>query len=172
VDWGIKLHFSSLKTRVLLWFGTVAFVVLSLFAFSFNYFLNKSIDDNIKSKLQIVAHKYDEHIQTQNVGVALISDGKIQKQNSAFSLKNYQDYLYQKQNFFIIPHNKDDDYIDALYIAQQGKNKILVYRKNIDNKIENFQDTLLWLIPILLFVFIFLASKMIDKIVLFYRLIS
>ena len=74
--------------------------------------------------------------------------------------------MHQKQNFFIIPHKKDDDYIDALYIAQQGKNKILVYRKNIDNKIENFQDTLLWLIPILLLVFIFLASKLIDKILL------
>ncbi len=166
MDLGIKLQFSSLKTRVLLWFGTVAFVVLSLFALSFNYFLNKSINSNIKSKLQIIAERYNENIQVQNIGIALINDGKIQKKNSVFNLKNYKHYLHQKQNFFIIPHKKDDDYIDALYIAQQGKNKILVYRKNIDNKIENFQDTLLWLIPILLLVFIFLASKLIDKILL------
>ncbi len=166
MDWDIKLQFSSLKTRVLLWFGTVAFVVLSLFSLSFNYFLNNSINNNIKSKLQFIAHKYEDHIQTRNVGIALISNGKIQKQNNVFNLKNYKYYLHQKQNFFIITHEEDDDFIDALYIAQQGKNKILVYRKNIDNKIENFQDTLLWLIPILLFVFIVLASKMIDKILL------
>jgi len=45
-----------------------------------------------------------------------------------------------------------------------GKKRIMVFQKNIDNKIENFQDILLWLIPILLLVFIFLASKMLDKI--------
>ncbi len=166
MDWGIKLQFSSLKTRVLLWFGTVAFVVLSLFALSFNYFLNNSINNNIKSKLQLIADRYNDHIKTQNIGIALISDDKVQKKNSIFDLKNYKHYLHQKQNFFIITHKEDDDYIDALYIAQQGKNKILVYRKNIDNKIENFQDILLWLIPILLLVFIFLASKMVDKILL------
>ena len=160
------MQFNSLKTRVLVWFGTVTFVVLSLFALSFNYFLNNSINNNIKSKLQLIADRYNDHIKTQNIGIALISDDKVQKKNSIFDLKNYKHYLHQKQNFFIITHKEDDDYIDALYIAQQGKNKILVYRKNIDNKIENFQDTLLWLIPILLFVFIVLASKMIDKILL------
>ena len=166
MDWGIKLQFSSLKNRILLWFGTVAFIVLSLFALSFNYFLNNSINNNIKSKLQITADRYSDHKKTQSVGVALISDGEVKKKNSAFDLKDYKHYLHQKGNFFIIPHNRDDDYIDALYITQQGKNKILVYRKNIDNQIEDFQDTLLWLIPILLFVFIFLASKLMDKILL------
>jgi len=166
VDWGIKLQFSSLKTRVLVWFGTVALIVLSLFASSFNYFLNNSINNNIKSRLQFIAKRHNEHIQAQSIGVALINDGKIQKRNSAFDLKNYQYYLHQKGNFFIISHQEDDDYIDALYIAQQGTKQVLIYKKNIDNKIEDFQDILLYLIPILLFVFIFLASKMVDKILL------
>ena len=105
-------------------------------------------------------------MQSQKVGIALIQEGKIQKKNSAFDLKNYQHYLDQNRNFFIIPHKGDDDYIDALYIEQKAKNKILIYKKDIDNKIENFQDPLLWLIPILLLAFIALASKMIDKILL------
>ncbi len=158
------MQFNSLKSRVLVWFGTIAFLVLSLFALSFNYFLNNSINNNIKSQLQITADRYNDHKKIQSVGVALLSDSKVQKKNSTFDLKNYEHYLHQKENFFIIRHKEDDDYIDALYIAQQGTNQILVYKKNIDNKIENFQDTLLWLIPILLFVFIFLASKMLDKI--------
>jgi len=158
------LQFKSLKVRILLWFGSLAFVVLSLFAFSFNYFLNQSIESNIKSKLQLLAHKKDKKIP--NVEVLTLHNSTIEDSTAAFSLKNYKKYLNQKENFFIITHPGDDDYIDALYIKKQGGRTIMILRKNIDNKIENFQDILLYLIPILLFIFIFLASKMLDKILL------
>jgi len=164
VVWGIKLRFNSLKARVLVWFGTIAFIVLALFALSFSYFLNKSIDKNIKSKLEFIAHKYEDHISTQNIGIAVVKNGTIKIKNSYFSLQNFKHYLYKEDNFFIIKHTHDDDYIDALYIEKVGTKKIMVFQKDIDNKIENFQDTLLWIIPILLLVFIFLASKMLDKI--------
>lgn len=162
--WGIKLKFSSLKSRVLVWFGTIAFVVLALFALSFNYFLNKSIDNNIKSKLEFIAHKYEDHIATQNIGIAVVENGEIKIKNSDFTLQNVKHYLHQEKNFFILEHTQDDDYIDALYIEKVGTKRIMVFEKNIDNKIENFQDVLFFLIPILLLVFIFLASKMLDKI--------
>ncbi|ADN09725.1 sensor histidine kinase [Sulfurimonas autotrophica] len=158
------MQFKSLKIRILLWFGSLAFVVLSLFAFSFNYFLNQSIDNNIKSKLQLLAHKRDKKIP--NVEVLTLHNGTIEDSTALFSLKNYKKYLNQKENFFIITHTGDDDYIDALYIDEQGVKTTLILRKNIDNRIENFQDVLLFLIPILLLAFIFLASKMIDKILL------
>ena len=161
---GTKLKFSSLKARVLVWFGTIAFIVLALFALSFNYFLGKSIDNNIKSRLEFIAHKYKDHIATQNIGIAVVKDDKIKIKNSDFSLQNFQHYLHQEENFFILEHTQDDDYIDALYIEIVGTRKIMVFQKDIDNKIENFQDILLFLIPILLLIFIFLASKMLDKI--------
>jgi len=160
------LQFKSLKTRVLLWFGMVSFLVLTLFVFSFNYFLNNSINNNLKNRLQFIAHKYNDHIEEKNIGVAIIKSGKIVRKNSAFTLKKYKKYLKQKKNFFIIRSKNSDDYIDALYLEKQANKTIMIVKKNIDNKIEDFQDTFLWLIPILLFVFIFLASKMIDKIVL------
>jgi len=139
-------------------------VVLFLFAFSFNYFLNQSIDSNIKSKLQLLAHKRDKKVP--NVEVLTLHNGTIEDSTADFSLKNYKKYLNQKENFFIMTHTSDDDYIDALYIDKQGAKTTLILRKNIDNKIENFQDVLLYLIPLLLLAFIFLASKMIDKILL------
>ncbi|SFV67970.1 Phosphate regulon sensor protein PhoR (SphS) [hydrothermal vent metagenome] len=160
------MQFKSLKTRVLLWFGMVSFLVLTLFVFSFNYFLNNSINNNLKNRLQFIAHKYNDHIEEKNIGVAIIKSGKIVRKNSAFTLKKYKKYLKQKKNFFIIHYKNNDDYIDALYLEKQANKTIMIVKKNIDNKIEDFQDTFLWLIPILLFVFIFLASKMIDKIVL------
>jgi len=164
VVWGIKLKFNSLKSRVLVWFGTVAFVVLALFALSFNYFLNKSIDNNIKSRLEFIAHKYEDHIATQNIGIAVVQNGEIKIKNSDFTLQNFQNYIDKEENFFILEHSHDDDSIDALYIEKVGTKRIMVFQKDIDNKIENFQDTILWIIPILLLIFIFLASKMLDKI--------
>ncbi len=160
------MKFNSLKSRVLVWFGTVAFVVLALFSLSFNYFLNKSIDNNIKSRLEFIAHKYKDNITTQNIGIAVVKDDKLKIKNSDFSLQNFKHYLHQKENFFILEHSQDDDddYIDALYVEKIGTKRIMVLQKNIDNKIENFQDILLWIIPILLLVFIFLASKILDKI--------
>jgi hypothetical protein len=166
VGWDIKLKFKSLKTRVLIWFSTIAFIVLSLFSFAFNYFLNQSINNNIKSRLELASRKYKEHIKMQNIGVAILENGHIKQKNSLFTLKNYKKYLHQKENFFIITHSEDDDYIDALYILHDGNKTIMIFKKNIDNKIEDFQDTLLWIIPILLFVFIFLTSKTIDKILI------
>jgi len=158
------LKFNSLKIRVLIWFGAVAFIVLTIFALSFNYFLNKSIDDNIKSKLQLIAHKYEDHITTQNIGIAVVIDGRIKIKNSDFSLQNFKHYLRQEKNFFILEHIQDDEYIDALYIEKIGTKQIMVFQKDIDNKIENFQDILFFLVPILLLIFIFLASNMLDKI--------
>jgi len=163
VAWGIKLKFNSLKSRVLIWFGAIAFVVLSLFALSFSYFLDKSIDNNIKSRLEFIAHKYKDHIATQNIGIAVLKDGKITIKNSDFTLQNFEYYLHQEENFFILEHTQDDEYIDALYVEKIGTKKIIVFQKDIDNKIESFQDVLFFLIPILLLIFIFLASKMLDK---------
>ncbi len=157
------MKFNALKTRVLVWFGAVAFVVLGIFGLSFNYFLNKSIDNNIKVKLQLIAHQYNDYKNTPDIGIAIIREGKLREKNSNFTLKNYKRYLHKQQNFFII-EREIDDFIDALYVEQSPSQSIMIYKKNIDNKIEDFQDTLLFLIPLLLIIFIFLASKMLDKI--------
>ena len=149
---------------MLIWFGSIAFVILTLFALFFNYFLNSSIDNNIKLKLQLVANAYTQYMQMQDIGIAIVKNGKIERKNSAFDLSDYARYLNKEQKFFIITHQNDDDYIDAVYIDRKGAKQIIVYKKNIDNKIENFQDTLLWIIPILLMVLIILASKTIDKV--------
>ncbi len=162
--WGIKLKFNSLKARVLVWFGTISFIVLALFALSFSYFLDKSINNNIKSRLEFIAHKYKDHIATQNIGIAVVKDGEIKIKNNDFTLQDFKNYLHQEESFFILEHTQDDDYIDALYVEKVGTKRIMVFQKDIDNKIENFQDILLFLIPILLLIFIFLASKMLDKI--------
>jgi signal transduction histidine kinase len=160
------LKYNSLKKRVLLWFGTLSAVVLIVFGLAFNYFLNENINNSIKAKLQVLSHQVLTNKISESIGFAILKDDMIVKKNKSFTLKNYQSYLYQDKHFFIINHQADDDYIDALYITKNNDNLILLYKTNIDNKIENFQDVLLWLVPMLLILIILLASRMIDKIII------
>lgn len=165
-DWDIKLKQHSLKRRILLWFGSGSAIILILFSLAFNYFLNESINSSIEDKLQLLSHQVIAQNISENVGYAIIKENTIIKKNKKFTLKNYKSYLHQNNSFFIMEHERDDDYINALYITKYNDKLLLVYKTNIDNKIENFQDVLLWLVPILLLVLVILASRMIDKILL------
>jgi len=162
------LKYSNLKKRVLFWFGSASFIILFFFSIAFNYFLNKSINANIKTRLQDrVSFLHNKDIANiSEYGVAIIKNNHIVQKNNYFSLKNIRFYSQSKKSFFIIEHPGDDDYIDALYVQRLKDYSIAIYEKNIDNKIENFQDTLLWLVPILLVFIMFLAIKLVDKILL------
>ncbi len=140
-----------------MWFGSSSTIVLLFFSLSFNYFLDESINSSIKAKMQK---------GLQNIEFAVVKENKIIEQSKNFTLNNFKDYLNQESDFFIIKHKHDDDYIDALYITQEKESLLLLYKTNIDNKIEEFQDVLLLLVPILLLLLIMLASRMIDKILL------
>lgn len=106
------------------------------------------------------------HKMAQDIEFAIVKENKIIKHSDNFTLENFEDYLNRDNDFFIIEHTDDDDYIDALYITKEKDTFFLLYKTNIDNKIEEFQDVLLLLVPILLLVLILLASKMIDKILM------
>jgi len=160
------LKYKSLKSRVLFWFGTVTFVILVLFSLTFNYFLNESINANIKNDLENISQQIPYKKTFRNVGVAIVKNHKILTKNKAFTLENIDGYLKKNKKFFIVNHPNDDDYIDALYIAKYKNRQILVFKKNIDNKIEDFQDPLLFLIPLLLIILVFLANTMINKILI------
>ncbi len=160
------MKYNSLKTRVLVWFGSITFIILLVFSIAFNYFLNNSINTNIQNNLQNIAKQIPSTKSFKDVGIAILKNEKIIHKNEAFTLKNISHYLNQKKNFFIIEHDQDDDFIDALYIEKKQDTTVLIYKKNIRNKIEDFQDVLIFLLPLLLLVLIFLANKLIDKILL------
>ena len=158
------MKYHSLKRRILLWFGSLSSIVLVMFSLAFNYFLNESIDNNIKARLEMFSQQIKTQGVSNNIGFAIVKNNKIIKQNKSFTLKNFQSYLNQEKEFFTIKYKEDDEYIDALYITKNNDTFTLIYKTHIDNKIEEFQDVLLLLVPILLFLLIILASRMIDKI--------
>ena len=159
----------SLKTKLLLWFGGVTAVILLLFSFFFYYYLNTSINENIETRLEQKAIDIEESSLTKhypkevNFAIYDINATLINKSTS-FDLKGIKSYLNQEKNFFILANQDFDENINVLYIYKTNKHIIAIYQKEIDNKIEDLVSSLLILNPILLLAFIYLASKIIDKI--------
>jgi len=173
----IKLKYKSLKTRVLVWFGSVISVLLLLFGFSFSYFFNESTKFTIETSLHHQATYVYEKIlpdlySGENINyrknytaeVAIVKNGIIIEKTDKFVLKKPLSYLLRDDSFFIIG---DEETINALYILRfekPFKGAILINEKDIDDKVEDVIDTLLVLIPILLLLLILIGSKLIDKI--------
>jgi len=169
------LKFNSLKLRVLVWFGGVVALILILFSLSFRYFLNQSINSNIETKLyheaiENLAHylrndKNSDERKNESVQIIILKDGITVKQSSEFDLKNINKFLKSNKSFYIF-ENDNDESINALLILTKDNYKVLIYQKDIDNRIENFEDTLFILNSILLIILIYTASRLIDKILL------
>jgi len=169
------LKFNSLKLRVLVWFGGVVALILILFSISFRYFLNQSINNNIETKLyheatENLAHhlRNDRNSDEQKnklIQTLILKDGSIVKQSAEFDIKNIKELLKSDKSFYIF-ENENDESINALLILTKDKYKVLIYQKDIDNRIENFEDTLFILNSILLIILIYTASRLIDKILL------
>jgi len=142
---GIKLKFNSLKTKILVWFSVSVAIVLIFFSFSFYYYFNKSVENSIKNNLLNIAYKItnDKNYKSN----AIIKIKPSNKQNIKFTIKDYGEYL--KATLFFYANNKE-----------------FIITKKIDDKSEDIVDTMLVLEPVLLFLLIFLASKMIDKILI------
>ncbi len=157
----------------MVWFGTVVSIILIIFSLSFSYFLNQSINANIETKLYHEAMDILVHFRTNdtsnlvlanNSDILIMKNQKILYKSKTFSLKNIEEYFKNKNIFYIFEDSKDDETVNAIYILKDEGFSVFIYKKNIDNKIENFEDPLLVLDPILLLVLIFVASKLIDKI--------
>jgi signal transduction histidine kinase len=95
--------------------------------------------------------------------MAILKNKKLLYNSTTLDVQKIYKLIKDQTNFQIY-ENDDDDTVSATYILKEKNFIIIVYKKNIDNKIENFEDTLLFLDPILLLLLLFAASKLIDKI--------
>jgi len=86
------LKSSSLKSKTLLWFGGIIFIIILLFSLSFRYILNNSINSNIKSSLDYQAKEILEEIKS--------SDYKdLKSKNIEFIVYKDKKLLYKSKNF-------------------------------------------------------------------------
>ncbi len=167
------MKFKSIKAKILIWFGVVTFTILFVFSGAFYYFFNKSVNTSIESRLYKQATSIknklssgadtDEMIKqypASTFDLIIMKNGKVLDKTKNFDL----DIPKTGKTFFIIDYGEYLSAVYALNFTTPFKGKIVLVQKNIDDKVEDLVDTMLWLDPILLILLIFIASKLIDKI--------
>jgi signal transduction histidine kinase len=168
--------FKSLKTRILFWFGIITFLLLIIFSIAFNYFFEKSVYSSIEAKLYEEAIYFKDNINITNFdkiiqknknldsSIAIIKNMQVIKKTNYFNTKSLKQYLNTKKSFLIVDNGEN---LQAFYfINLSDDTKIVISKEDIDDKVEDVTDTMLVIEPLLLFALIFLASKMIDKILI------
>lgn len=171
------MKFNSLKTKVLLWFLSIIFVIISLFSLLLYYFIEEAIKVNIETNLYHIAsllhknlkNKNLDNLQNENefknIDALILENGNILTQIGNFNIKNYKKYLEHKNIFFVT--EVDNFNIDAVYVLHfeipfQGT--IIISQKSIYNKAEDIEQILFFLNSILLLLLFYVARKMVDKI--------
>ena len=175
------MKFRSLKTKVLFWFGTATTIVLILFNVAIYHFLEENtklsiqntlynkavfINDNIKANKSV--KELLEHKELESFDVAIIKEGKIIFKKGKIDFRQFLAFLKDKKSFFVF---NQGEVLNGLYIfkiTQPFDGAIFFLKRNINAEIDNdaqkVKEILMVLEPILLFMLIFMASKLIDKI--------
>lgn len=169
------MKFKSLKTRILFWFGSITFLILLVFSFSFCFLFEKNTYSTFETKLYKEAifikenllndnNKYFDRKGLLSSKIAVFENEKIIKQTNDFNLNYIITYMKNEEKFQLI---HDDEIMNAIYIFKiNDTSKIILYEDNIDDKIEDIIETMLVIEPLLFFTILFLASKLIDKILI------
>lgn len=169
------MKFKSLKTRILFWFGSITFIVLLIFSFSFYFLFEKNTYSTFEEKLYkeaiFVKDNYlnDNEVYFSKKGflsskIAVFENGKIIKQTDDFNLDYIIPYMEKEEKFQLI-HNHE--IMNVIYTLKINDNlKIILYEDGLDDKIEDIIETMIIIEPLLFFILLFLASKLIDKILI------
>jgi len=173
------LKINSLKIRVLFWFGSISIVILFLFSFAFYYFFKQNIHLKLQTQLYEQAKQLQDEIlsgtslqkliqdpRLQNYEVAIVKKNKIIDKSKNFMLKNSVYYFQHKERFFMLESEK---YVKGVYILtlkRPMQGKLIIMTHALNNMVEDVEDTLLTLIPMLLLILLFLGVKLIDKILI------
>jgi signal transduction histidine kinase len=142
----LDIDYRSIKTKLLLWFGGILFLILLIFSIGFYYFYKKSVILSYENSFTKIANY-------------IKSTGDLK------NIKHYEITLINKpikhDKFFI---NFKDETFDVFYLLKYGNKTVKIAKFNIDNKIENVEDSLLVSIPILMLILLILANLLLNKI--------
>ena len=175
------MRFKSIKTKLLVWFGAITVIVLIVFNFAIYQFFEENTKLSIQNKLytkaafinrsilaQIPINKLVEDKELKNVDIAIIRDDKIIFQKGKTNFQQFIPFTTKKESFFVFKQGINLNGLYILRINNPFKGAILFYEHQIDEKINNdlkdIKEILFVLEPILLFILIFMASKIIDKV--------
>ena len=177
----MKLRFRSIKTKVLFWFSSITIIILILFNIALYHFLEQNtklsiqnklyhkavfINNNILAKVPLKELLEDKEIESFDI--AVVKEDKVIFKKGETSFNSLLKYIDTKKSFYVFSRG---DKLDGLYvfrIYKPYKGAILFYEQDlndkIDSKLQELKEVLFVLEPILLFILIFMVSKVTDKI--------
>jgi signal transduction histidine kinase len=177
----LKFKFKSIKTKLLVWFGVFTIIVLALFNVTIYKFLEENTKLSIQNKLYNKASFINKNLllgipinellkdqELANVDVAIVKDEKIIFHKGETNLSQFVSLVKKNESFFVFRQGINLNGLYILTMTNPFKGAILFYEHKIDEKIDNdlkdIKQILFVLEPILLFILIFMASKVIDKV--------
>lgn len=177
----MKFKFKSIKTKLLVWFGVFTIIVLILFNITIYKFLEENTKLSIQNKLYNKATFINKSLllgipinellkdkELANVDVAIVKDEKIIFHKGETNLSQFIPLSKKNESFFVFRQGVSLNGLYILNMSNPFKGAILFYEHKIDEKIDNdlkdIKQILFVLEPILLFILIFMASKVIDKV--------
>jgi len=156
------LKFNSLKLKLLFWFGGILLILLVIFSFLFYNILNSNINYKIKEKLFNIAINLKHNLNLiknyPNYEIEIYKNNKLILKKGKNNLKNLSSKIFQTF--------EDGEYINAIYTLNipQKQEKIIVYKKDIIDKIEHIVTIMIILEAVLFVSLLTLANLLINKI--------
>ena len=174
------MKFKSLKAQVLVWFGGVTIVILLTFNVAFYYFLEENEKLNIQNTFYDKAVFINDNLvantpikellknkKLESFDIAIVKEKKIIYKKGNVNFEQLIPYIGSKKSFFVFKQKQNLNGLYIFRIYNPYKGAILFHEKNIDttinDKLQDIKNILFTLEPILLLLLIFVASKLIDK---------
>ncbi len=153
----------------------ILFAVLLFFGLLFYYFFNQGVSRSLLN---------DMHAKAEYIKVAVLpylnTPEKIDAHavHYAYAILKKGQILYQTDDFHVdeidtlqeddkLVFRTDEGYQNAIYVMEVDKPiqaYIVVVAYHIDDEMEDIVDLLLWIIPILFLLLLWVASRLIDKV--------
>ncbi len=161
----------SLKTKVLLSFGTISFFMLVAFGFIFYYFLNQSMIETTKNGLYSQSFYIKEHLSTTKFSdihakfpFAIVKNSQTIYKTKEFDFKGIEKIIHKKKPFSTVERKGSQTALYVLEFKKPFDGAIAVFKDDIDEGFENVITIIIALESILFLLFILLANKMVNKI--------
>ncbi len=165
-----------LKTRVLLWFGLVLSVVVLLFGVGVGYLFDRNVTGSIHDQLTRTALELENqlasgtpvetlltHAAAHHHTVAIFRSGKLLGATQDFPTKLLSDPI-PSGSFRLSDEGETLRATLRHPFAHPFAGSTLLEQEGINDKSEDLVDTMLFLLPVLVLILIYLGSRLIDRI--------
>lgn len=162
-----------------MWFSSFTAITILIISYLLYYFLEENINLKNQSSLYYVTKDIHDDIeevglenflakpdQFNNTNYLIIKDQTVIYKTARFQLQNPKQYI-NKDDVFFSYEMDTEDMIEAVYslnFKEPFVGSILAYKSMIPNKAENLEKLLFILDPLLFFIIVFLAIKLVNKI--------